>query len=863
MGKTLFSVVLGAQGGSTGESAGNWFGRAVAVVACAVLFLGTGIAQAEPVEDFEGFQEAIEAYGEAEEDVVIEVTEDFELEELVAIPANAEGKTLTIKGDGAVLTRGAGGNLFTVPTGARLVLEDIVIDGGGDGDFEDDGEGSLVAVTGSGKLIVKSGAVLRNNNIDDGNGSGVNFNGDSLIIGGNAKITGNTKDGEPNNVFLAAGKYITIGTATNGGGVPAAGMAIGVTKTANDGEFVQAGATAADTARFSADVDDKIIKLDGAKLLIADPPVTFVAVTDITVALDSMVWGSPLKLVGTVVPDSATNKAIVWSIVADSTTAPGAAISADTLRATGAGTAVVRATVTNGATATTNYTKNFTIKVKKQPAPAITPWPTSASQVTLGDKLSESILNVLSNGFGTFAWDDPDIEPELDNEDGYDVKFTPSAATLANYEAIHADSLVRQVVVPVTEFPTFEVRVTTVTTLIPGKFAEGDTVSITAGTVPAGLKFATWRSDSEDVVFLDSTSAATRFIMPAEAVEITAIYDAATPVFTTEPQSRSVKLSIPVTLKAVVAVPDSGTVTYQWYSFSIDNPSAGGTVIAGATDTTLAVKTDELGTYSFYVVVTNTNNRANGKKIVTTESALITVAVMEGDLIDAEFPVVSGPANMLVEVDTDTVLTVTASSPDSGTLSYQWYRNTVENTTGGTKIDGATDSTYAPATDSLGTFYYYVEVTNTNDDAEGVKVRMRTSRVVTVTVVTDVSVASNDRVIPQGSDGTALIVQVKASAGRFTAGPNPVSRQAGVVNFFRQGKRVDNAVLSIFNASGTLVNKIRISDGTADSATRTVGSWNLTDTKGRIVPTGTYLVRGVVTDVDGRKERVSLVVGVR
>jgi len=87
----------------------------------------------------------------------------------------------------------------------------------------------------------------------------------------------------------------------------------------------------------------------------------YVAVTDITGVPASAAAGVPLTLTGTVVPDTATNKAITWSV--KSAGATGATISGDTFNATAAGTATITATVVNGATATTPYTKDFDVIV--------------------------------------------------------------------------------------------------------------------------------------------------------------------------------------------------------------------------------------------------------------------------------------------------------------------------------------------------------------------------------------------------------------------------------------------------------------------------------------------------------------------
>jgi len=93
--------------------------------------------------------------------------------------------------------------------------------------------------------------------------------------------------------------------------------------------------------------------------LMDDP---FVPVTD--VALDSpatTVEGTPLTLAGTVTPGDATNQTIVWSV--KSAGATGATITGNTLNAPAAGTVTVTATITDGAAAGQDFTKDFTITV--------------------------------------------------------------------------------------------------------------------------------------------------------------------------------------------------------------------------------------------------------------------------------------------------------------------------------------------------------------------------------------------------------------------------------------------------------------------------------------------------------------------
>jgi len=129
------------------------------------------------------------------------------------------------------------------------------------------------------------------------------------------------------------------------------------------------------------------------------------------------------------------------------------------------------------------------------------------------------------------------------------------------------------------------------------------------------------------------------------------------------------------------------------------------------------------------------------------------------------------------------------------------------------------------------------------------------------------SVLSPDRGIPGvGIGEEAGITSANALTSEFTAGPNPVSKSSGIVNFFWQGKKMRSVSLTIFDASGNVVRKISTKDNKDakdDTARRIVGSWDLTDAKGRQVSEGTYLVKGVITASDGKKERVSLMIGVR
>jgi uncharacterized repeat protein (TIGR02543 family) len=137
---------------------------------------------------------------------------------------------------------------------------------------------------------------------------------------------------------------------------------------------------------------------------------------------------------------------------------------------------------------------------------------------------------------------------------------------------------------------------------------------------------------------------------------------------------------------------------------------------------------------------------------------------------------------------------------------------------------------------------------------------------VTVSFAKTVSVASPARVISLVNPGAAAAVPVSRLTAEFAAGPNPAGKSSGAVRFFRHGSRIEGATLFIYDASGNTVNKITVNDNAGGISTnnkRVVGLWDLRDAKGRPIGAGTYLARGVIKAKDGKKEKVSVAVGVR
>ncbi|MGV9003268.1 PKD domain-containing protein [Flavobacterium sp.] len=177
------------------------------------------------------------------------------------------------------------------------------------------------------------------------------------------------------------------------------------------------------------------------------------------------------------------------------------------------------------------------------------------------------------------------------------------------------------------------------------------------------------------------------------------------PSVTTQPtltQNLCVGVTIPTALSAN-ASGGTGTVSYQWYS-NASNTASGGTLISGATNATYTPPVfTSAGNYYYYATI---NYTGNGCGAVTTTTA--------------EVLVFNDPIISMQPLATQTVcqngvaanLQITASG-GNGTFSYQWYSNTVNNTTTGTLITSATAATYSPPTGTVGTKYYYCIVSQT------------------------------------------------------------------------------------------------------------------------------------------------------
>ena len=197
-------------------------------------------------------------------------------------------------------------------------------------------------------------------------------------------------------------------------------------------------------------------------------------------------------------------------------------------------------------------------------------------------------------------------------------------------------------------------------------------------------------------------------------------------------------------LSVEATVTDGGELSYKWYK--------GDELISGATSKSYTPSTAEAGTFTYKVVVTNTNNNVNGEKTATAVSSA-TVIVNDIVIKNAATPLISkGLAGGAYTVgDTATALTVTATVTDGGELSYQWYK-------GNDLISGATSDSYTPDTKTAGVFIYKVVVTNTNNDVNGEKTATSIQSAI-VTVIDSTKTNAEKPVSITGITGTTKYKQ--------------------------------------------------------------------------------------------------------
>ncbi|MGR7814019.1 PKD domain-containing protein [Lacinutrix undariae] len=224
----------------------------------------------------------------------------------------------------------------------------------------------------------------------------------------------------------------------------------------------------------------------------------------------------------------------------------------------------------------------------------------------------------------------------------------------------------------------------------------GFTTSGTTNTIPAQI-ISTTSSVSGTVTYSVTPTAE---LCLGDAVDFVITVNPA-PQFVTQPLSSNVCQNGTATILEVSLSNNINTPNYQWYSNN-SNSTSGGILISGATNSTYQPPTDVEGTLYYYCEITFPIEGCTSLVSNIAEVEVAPIPKISVEPIETESLCVGGNIDTPFEV---------VHTGGLGPVSYQWFSNTSNSSTGGTEISGATSSTYTPNIfNTVGTYFYYVEL---------------------------------------------------------------------------------------------------------------------------------------------------------
>lgn len=228
-----------------------------------------------------------------------------------------------------------------------------------------------------------------------------------------------------------------------------------------------------------------------------------------------------------------------------------------------------------------------------------------------------------------------------------------------------------------------------------GQYAQGETVTITAGAAPSGQQFKEWEVVSGTITLASSTSETTTFTMPAEAVSVKANYEAVPVTGYTITATAGANGSI--TPSGAIGVAAGGSQT-----FTI-SPSSGYVIDTLKVDSLEVTATTS---YTFSDVNSNHTIEVTFKQ----ESQTPDVPGVTAPSITTQ------PGNATVKVGETATFTIAASGDN---LTYQWKINRNDGN-GWVNITGANAVSYTTSTvdKSCNGFQYKCVVSNSAGNIE-------------------------------------------------------------------------------------------------------------------------------------------------
>ena len=146
----------------------------------------------------------------------------------------------------------------------------------------------------------------------------------------------------------------------------------------------------------------------------------------------------------------------------------------------------------------------------------------------------------------------------------------------------------------------------------------------------------------------------------------------------------------------------TGTSTYQWYSNTNSSTTGGSAVGTNSPNYTPPVF-NTAGSFYYYVIISFSGNGCGSVTSAVAEIVVVSDPVLSTQPLATQTQCQNTTAAML------TILV----SGGIGTLSYQWYSNSLNSNSDGTIIVNETNTTFTPPTSTIGTLYYYCVVTQT------------------------------------------------------------------------------------------------------------------------------------------------------
>lgn len=283
--------------------------------------------------------------------------------------------------------------------------------------------------------------------------------------------------------------------------------------------------------------------------------------------------------------------------------------------------------------------------------------------------------------------------------------------------------------IPETTEPTEPVPVITITghpasinTFVDEEFTMGISASVTEGAelhyqwykngtaVPGatGRFFTTSVSEASTVTYYCVVSAEGAESARSEDAVIHISEIPATPVITITEQPMNIDAFVDeeFTLSINASVSNNAELSYQWYM----NDEA----IPETDDRNFTASVRNPATFTFYCIVS-----AEGAEPVRSNDAIVNISEPP---VTPVITITEQPADLIADLGSEAVLTVTAACSTDAELRYQWYKN-------GSAISGATDSSYSVPTNKRGTDNYYCVISaegaeSVTTDTVHVKVRV-------------------------------------------------------------------------------------------------------------------------------------------